>query len=457
MTLRLRIIVTFTLITALILLSFATVIYISAENNREKEFFDMLEKEAVTKANLYLEAEIDAQTLQNIYLNNRKILNEVEVAVYDFDRNLQYHDAVELDFVKETPQLFDEISQKRKVTFYQEGWQVIGILYEHSKGKFFVTAAAFDKYGYNKMNTLAQNMVVVFLIALALIIVVGYVFSKKIFAPIQQMILKANEISGNKLNLRLPRNNDTDELSQLAITFNKMLDRLENSFEAQKHFVSNISHELKTPIAAIIAELELAKEQTLDTEQVEKLINLTLDDVKKTNRLINSLLDLAKASYDESEIVFKPCRIDEILLDAVETIQKANKYYKIELHIDEDIEDEITLKANEYLLKIAFVNLIENACKYSPDQKCIIHLKLESDKLKVQFIDKGPGINSEELERIFEPFYRGSNQQLSQGSGIGLYLTRKIVDIHKAQISVKSEPGKGSVFEVALGDTYFVN
>jgi hypothetical protein len=117
MTLRLRIIITFTLITALILLSFATVIYISAENNREKEFFDMLEKEAVTKANLYLEAEIDAQTLQNIYINNRKILNEVEVAIYDFDRNLQYHDAVELDFVKETPELFDAITQSKRVIY----------------------------------------------------------------------------------------------------------------------------------------------------------------------------------------------------------------------------------------------------------------------------------------------------------------------------------------------------
>lgn len=126
MKIRTRLIILFTLITAIILGLFATIIYLSAKENREIEFYQLLRKEAITKANLFLNAHVDKKILQDIYHNNRKILNEVEVAIYDTHFDLLYHDAVDIDFVKETKVMIDQIIHKGEIRFYQQGWQVVG-------------------------------------------------------------------------------------------------------------------------------------------------------------------------------------------------------------------------------------------------------------------------------------------------------------------------------------------
>lgn len=121
MKIRTRLTLLFTLLTATILLAFAFVIYYSAKESREKEFYSVLRKEAITKANLYFEAKVDAATLQDIYINNRKVLNEVEVAIYDPEFNLLYHDAADIDLVKETPKMVNEIYKKGEKQFFQIG------------------------------------------------------------------------------------------------------------------------------------------------------------------------------------------------------------------------------------------------------------------------------------------------------------------------------------------------
>lgn len=137
MKIRTRLTILFTVITAAILLAFAFVIYYSAKENKEKEFYTSLEKEGITKANLIFDAKVDAQTLQDIYRTNRKLLNEVEVAIYDSSFQMIYHDAVELDMVKETPEMINEIYEKRDLQFYIEDWQVIGMPYVYD-GKTYI-------------------------------------------------------------------------------------------------------------------------------------------------------------------------------------------------------------------------------------------------------------------------------------------------------------------------------
>jgi two-component system sensor histidine kinase ArlS len=274
MKIRTRLTILFTVITATILLAFASVIYFSAKKNREKEFYSILKKEAITKANLFFNAKVDAQTLQDIYRNNREILNEVEVAIYDTGFNLLYHDAVDIDYVKETPEMINEIFQKGEIQFYQQDWQVIGLRYEYKNKNYIITATAIDQYGYNKLNSLLKNSIVVFIISIIFIYIAGLYFSKKAFDPVKDMIEKAKVISATNLDLRLNSNGSKDELAELANTFNEMLNRLENSFDAQKHFVSNISHELRTPLAAIITELELSTNKEKSVAEYKSTINL---------------------------------------------------------------------------------------------------------------------------------------------------------------------------------------
>lgn len=450
MKIRTKLTVLFTIITATIVLIFASVIYYSAKENREKEFYNLLTKEAVTKANLFFNAEVSEKTLQDIYSNNREILNEVEVAIYDQQFKLHYHDAVELDFVKETPEMVRWIYEKGNMQFYQNKWQVVGLRYEFNNTHYVITAAAYDYYGYAKLDNLLQNSVILFVITILFIYIAGWFFSKKAFEPVDQMTKKVKNISATNLHLRLPSNTNKDELSELSNTFNQMLSRLENSFETQKHFVSNISHELRTPLAAIIAELELSLTKERSLEHYKTAIARTLSDAQKLNRLSNSLLDLAKASYDPSEISFKQTRIDEVLLDAAQQVQKSDSTYKVIISFESNFEDDrqISVNGNEYLLKVAFANLFENGCKFSKDHQCSVLISFHQNKLRLEFLDNGIGITQENIDQIFKPFYRGDNKDFASGNGIGLSLTKKIISLHHATISVRSKSDVGSVFIV---------
>ena len=452
MKIRTRLTILFTLITATILLAFAYVIYFSAKKNREREFYSILKKEAITKANLFFNAKVDTKTLQDIYRNNREILNEVEVAIYDTGFNLLYHDAVDIDYVKETPEMINEIFQKGEIQFYQQDWQVVGLRYEYNNKNYIITATAIDQYGYNKLNSLLKNSIIVFIISIIFIYLAGLYFSKKAFDPVKDMIEKAKVISVTNLDLRLNSNGSKDELDELANTFNEMLNRLENSFDAQKHFVSNISHELRTPLAAIITELELSTNKEKSVAEYKSIIQNALGDAKKLVRLLNGLLDLAKASYDPSEIAFKPIRIDEILLDAREQVQQANSDYKIEIVFEQEFENEnqISINGNEYLLKVAFANLFENGCKFSKDRQSSVFISFERDKIQLRFTDNGIGISENDLNHIFTPFYRGENKIYADGNGIGLALTHKIILLHKGTISVSSKQHEGTTFYVEL-------
>jgi len=264
------------------------------------------------------------------------------------------------------------------------------------------------------------------------------------------MAEKAAQISVTNLDLRLSNNGNKDELAQLANTFNEMLNRLEHSFEAQKHFVSNISHELRTPLSAIITELELSINKDRDIEEYKKAIQNALSDAKKLVRLSNSLLDLAKASYDTSEIGFKQVRVDELLLDARQQVQQANSEYKIDIFFENNFGDEadVLINGNEYLLKTAFVNLFENGCKFSYDNRSKVSISFEDKKIRLEFSDRGIGIPPADLENIFTPFYRGKNKTFADGNGIGLSLTDKIIRLHNGTISVTSQLEKETVFIV---------
>jgi signal transduction histidine kinase len=450
MKIRTRLTLLFTFITATLLLAFAAVIYLSARADREREFYARLRREAITKANLFFNARVETRTLQDIYRTNRETLNEVEVAIYDSAFRLLYHDAVDIDFVKETPAMINDIHQKGELTFYQNRWQVVGLRHIYEGRPYAITAAAYDQYGYRKLDSLLQNSVLVFVGAMLFIYLAGRFYSKKAFDPVMEMTEKAKAISATQLHLRLKHNGNKDELAELANTFNDMLARLENSFEAQKQLVSHMAHELRTPLAAIIAELELSTGKPFSEEQYRQAMANVLDDARKLARLANSMLDLAKASYDPAGIVFKKLRVDELLLDARHVVQQANPEYKIDIRFDYVFESdrEISVHGNEYLLRTAFVNLFENGCKFSAGRQCAVQAAWEDGKIRLRFSDQGVGIAPEDLPHVFTPFFRGGNNNRATGHGIGLSLTKKILQLHSAPITVASAVGSGTVFTV---------
>jgi signal transduction histidine kinase len=452
MTIRNRLTFLFTAIIAALLMLFALVVYFSFSGNREDEYYSSLRHTAIIKANLLLDAKIPPRVLQLIYKHSNNSLFQEEVAIYDTAFHLLYHDAVEIDKVKETRQMINEIVAKKQIKFYQGEMQVVGILYHHNNKDYVITSAANDQYGYAKLRNLKYTLIIAFFVAIIFIYIAGHIFSSKALKPVSDMVDKVEEITATNLDLRINEGNGKDEIAELAVTFNAMLNRLEKSFDAQKEFVSNISHELRTPLTAMLTELQVTVEKERSNENYKDSIHHAISDAQKLVRLSNSLLDLAKANYDHTEIAFKELRLDELMLDARNDVLHDRPGCKINILFEKEIEDDdfISVLGNEYLLRVAFKNLMENGCKFSKDNEAAVAITYFKDKTILRFQDRGIGIDENELPNIFDAFYRGGNQKFAGGNGIGLSLTKKIIDLHKGTITVDSQKNDGTIFTVEL-------
>ncbi|WP_241287383.1 sensor histidine kinase [Chryseobacterium indologenes] len=449
MKIRTRLTLLFTLITAMLLSIYSISIYYSSKEAREKSFYGELQNEAIAKADLFFQSSLPEQEMHQLYKNNNRTLNEVQVAIYDNNKELIYHDDAKVDYVKETPAMLSEIFLKKKISFFLDDLQVIGMVYQYNGKSYAVTAAAYDKYGYEFLTHLLTISIIAFISILILIYLAGILLSKKALSPLSDMVSQIKKITAGRLQLRLQTTAEKkDELNELAQNFNGMLERLENSFDAQKYFVSNISHELRTPLSAIITELELASEKDQTKEEYQQTIRYALGDARNMVKLFNSLMDLAKASYDPNEISFSEVRLDEVLLESYSKTIKENEGYRALLNIADTVEEQqLVIQGNEYLLKVAFNNLIDNACKYSPEHLCSIEVNATEGTLQIRFINTGIVISPKDLEHIFEPFYRSENAKKEKGHGIGLFLTEKIIHLHNAVITVTSD-NKATIFTI---------
>lgn len=390
--------------------------------------------------------------MQSIYLNNQNFINEVEVAVYTPDSQILYHDALQNDIIKETPEMIQRILKKKEINFYNNQYQAIGFVYSFKGKEYIVTAAAFDGYGYANRDTLRDMLILLCLGGLTVLVIIGYVLSRSTLAPIRSIVREAEQITASQIDKRLPVKNEQDELGELSTTFNALLERLEKSFDSQKMFVSNVSHELRTPMAALTAELDLALLKQRTPEQYQSAIGNALQDSQRIIKLIDGLLNLAKADYRSEQIKMEEVRLDELLLDAREMVLKAHPDYHVELVFDQEAEDDnvLTVNGNSYLLTTAFLNLVENNCKYSSNRTSFILISYWEQWAIIRLSDTGMGMSDKDKEHLFQLFYRGENKNAAAGYGIGMTLTQKIIHLHKGEITVSSHQGEGTTFIIKL-------
>lgn len=440
-------------VTAAVFLFCMCLIYLLSEQARSRTFFHDLKSEALTKAHLYLQNQVDAQTMQSIYLNNRKFINEVEVAVYTTDFRMLYHDAIQSDIIKEDRNMINDILRRKEIEFYIGRYQGIGMLYSFGGKDYIVTAAAYDGYGYNNLYELQQTLLILFVVGLTLLFLAGYFLARASLKPIRDIVKEAESITAQHIHKRLPVKNEKDELGELSTTFNALLERLEISFNSQKMFVSNVSHEMRTPLAALMAELDLALQKERTGEQYRQAMQNVLQDARRMNKLIDGLLNLAKADYQKEQIKMQEIRLDELLLDVREFILRAHPEYHIDLLFEQEEADDdrlITVMGNLYLLNIAFSNLIENNCKYSDNKSSFIQISYWDKHTVIRLSDSGIGMSDTDKAHLLQLFYRGTQENVTEGHGIGMALSQKIIHLHQGTISVHSEEGKGTTFVVEM-------
>ncbi len=453
MQIRTKLTYQFTILVALILVLFSTAIYYFSANFREQEFYSRLKDKAITTAKLLSQdvKEVNPSILKAIDKYSVNNLPDEKVSIYDFQNILQYN-SNDNDTGVATNELINKIRLEKEIHYVEGENEVIGVLFEGQFDRFVVIASAFDKYGFSKLRFLKYVLLVGVLATIGLTVFSGLFFSKQALQPIANVVNQVDNISVSNLYSRVNEGNGTDEIALLAIKFNKMLQRLEAAFVMQRSFVSNASHELRTPLTSLTGQIEVSLMSDKINVETKNLLKSLLDDIKSLNELSNGLLDLAQASLDISEIRLTQLRIDELIGIATAELLKRNKDYKISVDFKEFPEEEerLILTGNEQLLKVAFINIVKNACKYSADKEAKAIIFFKQGGINIQVADTGIGIPKKDLEHIFEPFFRSENAKTYSGHGIGLTLTERIIKLHHGEITINSELNKGTLVDIFL-------
>ena len=445
----------FTLVTAGILFLFAYVLYFVSEKNRENEFNDRLGYKIIWRAEFIFDAKLNDAKVHELHERNKKILNEADISVFNSNKKLLFTD---IDFIAKNKTHLDQIIKGKhdKITWQKDGKQFMAIRYPYEGENFYIIGSATDVTGIAHIKEFKKDIIVVYFISIFFIFLISFGFSYYTLKPLKDIIFQIRDISEHNLNKRLDVPKAKDEIYELAETFNATFNRLEKSFSIHKHFVTTISHEFRTPLSTLIAELELAKELNVTLDDYKISIDNALQDANHASQLSTALLDFARANYDVSQISFKEVRIDEILADSKVSLIQKNPIYNVGIHYMNQAEDadesHYKFFGNPYLLQIAFLNLMENGCKYSENKSCRVELGIQKGTPEIRFIDEGIGISEEDQNKIFDLFYRGNNKNFEKGNGIGLSIVKRIVELHKGVISLDSNKQTGTIFTLKFDE-----
>jgi signal transduction histidine kinase len=454
MNIRIKLTFQFTLLVAIILLFFTTGVYYFSAWYRDNDYTNRLQDRANTAAKLLLKVEeVDGKLLKIIDQNTLSLYQD---KIYAFNEQGDQIYTNRDDTTYNGSPILKQVLEKKVVKFKEGDRDAIGIRYNYGKKYCVVIASAYDFYGFSKLKNLKIILISGYFITLILTILVGLFFAGRALSPISDVVSQVKNITISNLNLRVDEGNKKDEIAQLAITFNQMLERLEQAFLLQRDFVSNAAHELRTPFTVMLTEIDYNLMNDRTKEQYKNTLINVSQELIKLSKLSNGLLDLARISFENTKLELKSVRLYELLLDTCNDYSFLNKEYKINVNFSELPEDDSFLYVfgNEQLIKLAIKNLIENGCKFSEQKAVDITFTSNSNFLDISFADKGIGIPKEDIENIFQPFYRGKNSHFIAGYGLGLALTKKIIDLHNGKIQVTSETGYGSVFSIEFPVNY---
>ena len=447
MRIRTKLTLQFVSIVAAIILTADIVVYFFSSNYREETFYTRLENKGNNTARLLIQInEIDVKLLQKIE-EDKSPYTPKKIIIYDPENTILFSTDDNSE-IKISEEFRNKIRLNGSAKFVQDKYEVLGFVFTDQQKIYLVVVAGIDVFGYMKIDHLQWLLVIVFGCSILLTSLLGWIYAGRAMKPISNIIYKVNEISISKLDLRIDEGNQKDEIAQLAQTFNRMLSRLESSFKVQKNFIANASHELRTPLTAITGQLEVVQLKERRNEEYMDVISSVLDDIKNLNSISNRLLQLAQTDSESPRVDFKPVRVDEMVWQSQAELTRRNKNYKVNVTIDSSIEDDksFTINGNDLLVKTVILNLMDNACKYSNDNTVDLEVKKLNTNLVLTFTDKGIGIPTEDIKHIFDPFHRAKNVSSFKGHGIGLSLVERIVGLHGGKITVRSQPGKGSVF-----------
>jgi heavy metal sensor kinase len=328
-------------------------------------------------------------------------------------------------------------------------------------GSFVIAIAQSLTAQDDTLADLREAMLITIPLALLFISLGGYFLARESLAPVVRMSAKAHAISATNLSERIEVANARDELGQLAATLNDLLARLEESFAAQRRFMADASHELRSPIAILQGELDVTlSRDDRDAADYRDSLEVMRRSVRRLTRIVRDLFLLARTDAGEVPLKDEPVYLGDVIAQTVRAFRTLGAERQVTL-VAQCTED-VTVRGDEDLLQRMTGNLIENAIKYTlSDSEVVIACSMTANQVRITVEDHGPGVPGHLVDRIFERFFRvdaargTTRSKDGSGAGLGLPIARWIAEAHGGTLTLEKSDGGGSVFVATLPRTHF--
>lgn len=458
MSIKTKIALLFAILVTIILSVVSISVYLFSVQERELAFSKKIVNRAMSTAQVYAGIHNnDYSVLERIDLAAVASLHNRAIVITSADGDIRYSFAEDTgDSVFLDSKTIERIRTGPPHYFNYKDKKAVGIFFKNTDQPFIVVVAASDLNSLEYLGQLKKILLLAMLAAALLSFFTGHLFAINLIRPIKDFTGEVRLISTNNLSRRIETSNTKNELNTLAITFNELMDRLQDSFAIQRRFISNASHELSTPLTSISSQLEVALQKSRSEKEYQQTLQSVYEDIRDLQQLTKSLLDIAKTG-SQGSIDLAAVRVDDVLFKVVADVQKQNNAFKAVIDFDNfpDEEKLLTTFGNANLLYIAFKNIIENGCKYADNNLSTVAVQFKQEHIIVKVANTGDVIAEADIHNIFQPFFRTNSAISKPGFGLGLTLTRRILLLHKGVITVESDLEIGTVFTIQLPNILF--
>lgn len=297
------------------------------------------------------------------------------------------------------------------------------------------------------IQIMRRSIIIIILSAIVIGIILMGIMNSKIVKPIKEITKATKKVATGDFNVKL-KSTRLDEIGELTNNFNKMVKGLRSTSELQNDFIDNVSHEIKTPITSIQGFAKLLEDENLSKEEKKEYINIINEESERLLNLSNNILKLSKLQNQEKIDNKVDVNISEQIRKEVAALEP--RWREKNIKINANLEEVHCLGDEDLLLQV-WTNLLDNAIKFSnKNGELNLVVKQQGKNILVKIQDNGIGMTEEETERIFEKFYQTDRSHSEKGSGLGLSIVKRIIELSGGEIQLKSEKGKGTTFLINL-------
>jgi signal transduction histidine kinase len=451
MNIRKKIVLYFSSVTIVLLAAALIFIYTLFSRFREEEFQQrQVEKIRTTLKFLTEIRNIDQNLIEAMDRITIHDIYDEKLLIFDKSKKLVYS-SIDDTRVTFSSDILSSLSAKKPLIEQQDGlYDVTGIYLEKDDKGYYGISKAYDISGYAKLDYLRYVLTFTLVgICLAVILIANYL-SAKITRSIVEVTRQINSFTVGTTTNKVVTTGTSDEVSILAQRFNELMQRMNEAFAFQKHAVHHISHELKTPIAILLSDIERMEHEN-DTVKLHQMISVQKENTKSLGEIINSLLEIAKTESGNA-VTTTRIRVDEMIFDLIASFRALHPEFQFAITYAESVvnDDNLSVSVNDRLFRSALTNLMQNCIHYSKDAKAGITIATTGNTLQLDFTNRGKVIAENEQAFLFRHFFRGANSQGKRGFGLGLVFISKILSLHRGTVAYAATEGDLNTFSVIL-------